>query len=69
MDWSMCLNLNIKYLGCVLEEPGTDEAECRRKVANWRRIPGAFRSLVNAWGLQLESLLRPVLMYGNDTMI
>ena len=22
-----------KYLGCVLDESGTDEAECRRKVA------------------------------------
>ena len=23
-----------KYLGCVLDEPGTDEAECSRKVVS-----------------------------------
>ena len=25
-----------KYLGCVLDESGADEAECRRKVAKWK---------------------------------
>ena len=55
-----------KYLGCVLEESGTDEGECSRKVAS-ERIAGAIRSLVNAMSLQLEcaralpeSLLIPV---------
>ena len=37
-----------------LDESGTDEAECRRKVASWRRVAGAVRSLVNARRLQLE---------------
>ena len=27
-----------KYLGCVLDESGTDEAECSRKVAIGRRL-------------------------------
>ena len=35
-----------KYLGCVFDESGTDEAEIRR------RIGGAIRSLVNARSLQ-----------------
>ena len=33
-----------------------------------RRISGVIRSLVNARGLH-ETLLMPVLMYGNETMI
>ena len=40
-----------KYLGCVLEESGTDEAECSRKVASGRRVAGTIRSLVNARSL------------------
>ena len=43
-----------KYLGCVLEKSGTDEAECRKKVESGRRVAGAIRYLVNARGLQLE---------------
>ena len=39
-----------KYLGCVLNESGTDEAECRRKAGSWRRVGGSIRSLVNATG-------------------
>ena len=60
-----------KYLECVLDE-GTDKAECHRKVASRRRVAGAFRSLVNGRGLQLEcarvlheALLMPVLMYSS----
>ena len=34
-----------KYLGCVLDEFGTDEAKCRRKVVSGRRVTGAIRSL------------------------
>ena len=30
--------LKFKYLGCVLDESGTDEAECRRKVESGRRM-------------------------------
>ena len=47
-----------------------------RKVARRRRVAGAIRSLVNAKSLQLEcamvlhdSLLVPLLTYGNETMI
>ena len=29
-----------KYLGCVLDESGTDGAECSKKVANGRRVAG-----------------------------
>ena len=65
-----------KYLGCVLDESGADEAECLRKMANGRKVAGGIRSLVNDRGLQLDcarvlhmSLLVPVLMYGSDTTI
>ena len=36
------------YLGCFLDEAGTDGAECSRKVANGRRVAGAIRSLINS---------------------
>ena len=39
--------LEFKYLRCVLEESGTDEAECRKKLGSGRRVAGAIRSLVN----------------------
>ena len=42
-----------KYLGYVLEESGTDEVECCRKVGSGRRIAGAIRSIVNVMDLQL----------------
>ena len=65
-----------KYLGYVLNESGTDEAEYSRKVVSGRRVAGAIRFLVNAKSLQLEcarvlqeSLLVPVLMHGSETMI
>ena len=61
-----------KYLGCVLDESGTDEAECNRKVASGRRLAGAIRSLVNARSLQPEcarvlhqSLLMSAITYGS----
>ena len=37
----------------VLDESGTDEAECSRKVASERRLAGAIMSLINAMSLQL----------------
>ena len=50
--------------------------QCSRKVASGRRVAGAIRSLVNAKDLQFEcarvlheTLLVPVLMYGNKTML
>ena len=61
---------------CVLDESGTDEAECSRKVASETRVAGAIMSLVNARSLQLdctrvlhESLLVPVITYDSETMI
>ena len=38
-------------MGCVLDESGTDEAWCSRKVVSGRRIAGAIRSLINARSL------------------
>ena len=65
-----------KYLGCILDESSTDEAECRKKVSSEKRVAGAIRSLVNARGLKLkcarvlhETLFVPVLMYGSETML
>ena len=65
-----------KYLGCVLDESGKEEAECHMKVASERKVAGAIRSLVNPKSLQLEfvrvlheGLLVPVLLYGSETMI
>ena len=46
--------LEFKYLGCILDKYITDEAECSRKVASWRRVAGTITSLVNARDLQLE---------------
>ena len=43
-----------KYLECVLDEAGTDRAQCSRKVASGRRVAGAIRSLVNMRDLQIE---------------
>ena len=63
-------------MGCVLDESCADGGDV---VGSWRvgRVfGGALRSLVNAWDLQLEyarglheTLLIPVLMYGNETML
>ena len=69
----MSRNLNI--LG-VLDESGTDGAECSWKVASGRMVAGAIRSLVNARDLQVvcarvlhETLLVPVLIYGSEAML
>ena len=37
-----------KYLGCVLDESGTDEERCSRKVASGRRVAGSIGFLVFA---------------------
>ena len=62
-----------KYLGYVLDEPGTDEAECSRKASSGRIVAGAVRSLVNARNFHLECasvlhepLVVPVLTYGSE---
>src|SRR5678815_1004425 len=61
-----------KYLGYMLDEKGTDDAECSRKVVNGRKVAGAIKSLVNVKGLSLEcarvlheGLLLLVLMYSS----
>ena len=46
----------LKYMRCVLNEAGTDMAECNRKVASGRRMAGAIMSLVNARDFQIESV-------------
>ena len=76
---TVCVVLRVtefKYLGYVLDESGTDEADCSRKVVSERRVVSAIRSLVNARSLQpvyarglRKSLLVPVLTYGSETMI
>ena len=43
-----------KYLECVLDELGTNRAECSRKVVSGKGVAGAIRSLVNARDLKLE---------------
>ena len=51
MECEVCVNgihlehvWEFKYLECVLDESGTDEAECSRKVASGRSLAGAIRS-------------------------
>ena len=61
-------------MGCVLDESGTDGAECSRKVASVRRVAGAIRSLVNTLQLECarvlhETLLVRVLIFGCETML
>ena len=65
-----------KYLGCVLDESGTDKAECSRKVESGRRVVSAIGSPVNVRSLYLEcarvlheSLLVPILTYGSENYI
>ena len=53
MLYISCIS-EFKYLGCVLDVSGTDEAECRRKMFSEMRVACAIRSLVYARGLQLE---------------
>ena len=47
-----------KYLGCVLNESGTDGTDCNRKVVSGRRVAGAIAVLVNARNLELESCMK-----------
>ena len=43
----------IKYFLYFVDKSGTDEVECRRKVASGRKVTGAIKSLVKAGGLHL----------------
>ena len=63
-------------MGYVLDKSGTDGAECNRKMASWRRVAGAIRSLVSARDLHREctrvlheTFLVPFLMYDSETML
>ena len=65
-----------KYLGYMLDEKGTDDAECSRIVMSGKKVAGAIRALVNERGLSLdcvrilhESMLLPVLLYGSECMV
>src|SRR5678815_731101 len=42
------------YLGYMLDEKGTDDAECSRKVVNDRKVACAIKSLVDVKGLSPE---------------
>ena len=54
MECEFCVYIQLehvtefKYLGCVLDESSTDEAECYRKLVSRRRVGGTIRSLENA---------------------
>ena len=55
----------------VLDESGTDGAECSKKLASGKKVAGAVKSLVNARDLQFEcarvlheTLSVPLFMYG-----
>ena len=59
-----------------MDESGTDEAECHRKVGSGRRVAVAIRSLINTRDLQLdcarvllETLLVLFLMYSSETVL
>ena len=45
-----------KYLGCVLDISGTDEAECSRKVASGGMVASAIRPLVRLGVCSLSML-------------
>ena len=60
---------DFEYFGCVLDESGTNGAECSRKVASGKTVACAIRSLVNVRDLQFQyakvlhaTLLEPILM-------
>src|SRR5678815_5767524 len=66
---------DFKYLGYMLDDKGTDDAKCSRKVVNGRKLAGAIKSLVDVKGLSLEcarglheGILLPVLMNSTETM-
>ena len=66
MDWRPLEHIS----ELVLHESGVGVVECR-KVASGRKVAG-----INAWSLQLkcarvlhESLLLPIYIYGNETMV
>src|SRR5678815_4220734 len=60
----------------MLDEKGTDDAECSKKVVNFRKVAGAIKPLVDVKRLSLEcarvlceGMLLPVLVYSSETMV
>ena len=43
-----------KYLGYMLDEKGTDDAECSRKVVSGRKVSGEIKPMVNEKELSLD---------------
>ena len=64
-----------KYLGCVLDESGTDVAECigRWRVGGGLQVPSGAWLMLGISSLSVivlrETLLVLVLMYGSETML
>ena len=57
LECQICIDrvqLDIAYLGYVLDELGIYVAEHHKKVANVRKVVGAISFLVNSRGLQHE---------------
>ena len=50
-----------KSLGCILDESGTDDAKCRRKVVSRRKV--------ECTRVLHEALLVTVLMYGSGKIV
>ena len=75
-EWDAIGAYGIKYLVCLLDESGTDEAEYRRKVLSGKiKLQGLIGSC-DVGSLQLhcarglhEAFHVPVFMYGSETMI
>ena len=76
-DWIYLGHVSeFKYLGCILDESGTNGAECSRKVLSGRMVADVITSQVTTRDLQLqyarvlhEILLVPVLLYGSEIML
>ena len=67
---------DFKCLGCVLDELGTDDVECRRKVVSKGKAADAIRFQVSARGMQFgcarvpcDSLLVPAGLCGSAAKI
>ena len=65
-----------KFMGCSLDESGTDEGEQCRKGSSWREATSEIGSREGATSLQheyegvlQEDLLLPVLMEGSDSSV
>ena len=54
-----------KYLWCILDESGTDNPKCHRKVASGRQAAG----MLEYARVLHERFLMSVLLYGSETMV